>query len=407
MKFLPTLLALSVAANAAFYFTTRAGSADTKPARNSAASRIVPTSNATAAATPRPAAAIWEKLRAGDPAALNDLRAAGWPEDVLRSVVVILVDDLFRDREAALRASAWADADYWKERSFTFGNAKDSLLLKREKHALLKKILGPDYQPPLDSDQRYAALSPEKAAAVAAINDDYQILRAELREGSELGLIGISLPEDAAKRALLTKEQRADLARALTPEELFEYDLRTSNTAATMRVTMDAFEPTEQEFRALFALQHKADEQSRTSSPDDPKISREERAKAKAEVEAQTKQLLGEQRYAELVRSRDNEYRRFHQIGQLLQLPPAAAVSAFEIKTDIETRARALKPPPRTDATATAAHNEAHLALAAEGETRLAAILGPRGFEIFQTNSTFLKNLRQTAAIKRPSKPTP
>jgi hypothetical protein len=385
MKPLPILLGLSLTANAAFFLLIDGAprpdfahlSADTS------SGRTPPPAYASSARTTI-SAPIWEKLRAGDPSALSELRAAGWPDDLLRELVLVLVNDLYRDRERAAQNSFQTSADYWKERSFVFQSSKAVLALKREKQELLKKILGAHYNPERDLDApRYATLSPEKAAAVAAIVEDYQLLHADLQEES-LSPFTVSFPEDREKRALLVKEQRADLA-----------------TAATMRVTMESFEPTEQEFRAIFALQHESDERLRLLAVTDSKAAASARTKAKSEIDTQVKQLLGDQRYAELQRSRDNEYRRLYQMSQLLELPPDSAATAYEIKTDIDNRARVLKLPPNPDANAIARHAAARLALADEAERRFADALGSRGFEVFQASSTFIKTLRTPPAVQK------
>jgi hypothetical protein len=52
------------------------------------------------------------------------------------------------------------------------------------------------------------------------------------------------------------RETRSQLAKALTADELLDYDLRNSNTAAQMRGELDSFEPTRDEFLAIFRLRH-------------------------------------------------------------------------------------------------------------------------------------------------------
>ena len=48
--------------------------------------------------------------------------------------------------------------------------------------------------------------------------------------------------------------------RILTPAELEEYDLRNSNTGRAMRRELAAFNPTEEEFRAIYKLRQPVDE---------------------------------------------------------------------------------------------------------------------------------------------------
>lgn len=52
------------------------------------------------------------------------------------------------------------------------------------------------------------------------------------------------------------REARNQLAKALIADELLDYDLRNSNTAAQMRGELDSFEPTRDEFLGIFRLRH-------------------------------------------------------------------------------------------------------------------------------------------------------
>jgi hypothetical protein len=406
MKPLPILLGLSLAANATFFFAGAfSHSANEPPLALSPAS---PPSSSDAPTKSRSSshtdinAPLWEKLRAGDPSVIARLRAAGWPDDVLRQVTEALVNDLFVGRElAVMRAALATHAEYWKERSFGSFNSKDHLALKQEKESLLKKILGADYHFERDpADQRYAGLSPAKAAALEKITEDYQSLRSEVG-GDQLMFYDVRFPEDREKLALLAREERADLACTLTPEELLEYDLRHSNTAQSLRNSLGAFAPSEAEFRAIFAIQQPSDERFIELYRTDPKAAREASAKAKNETDAQLKELLGPDRFADLQRSRDSEYRQLYQICQLLQLPPDTAVNAFAVKTDTDKRLRELKRPPESDAAALATYNTERTAIVDDAEQRLASTLGARGFDAFQLNTGYLKNLRKPPASKK------
>ncbi len=78
----------------------------------------------------------------------------------------------------------------------------------------------------------------------------------------------LSLPAaDREKLALLNRERRADLERVLTPEELFEYDLRQGPTAMRLRSQLAAFQPTEEEYRAIFTVQHALDRRAVATRP--------------------------------------------------------------------------------------------------------------------------------------------
>src|SRR5262249_10495593 len=51
----------------------------------------------------------------------------------------------------------------------------------------------------------------------------------------------------------LRRQFREELKTVLTPEQVEEYELRSSDVANTMRWELESFQPNEQEFRAIFA----------------------------------------------------------------------------------------------------------------------------------------------------------
>jgi hypothetical protein len=92
----------------------------------------------------------------------------------------------------------------------------------------------------------------------------------------------------------------AELAQVLTPEEKFEVDLRMSSCAQVLRMSLAEFEPTEQEFREMFKVRKKLDDEVGLSFTG--KESQQERERVQWAIEElgnQFKTILGEQRYRE------------------------------------------------------------------------------------------------------------
>jgi hypothetical protein len=404
MKPLLILLGLSLAANAALYFTRPANSSKTAsaaPASPSASGATTEktstsqTNNTSAAAHPH--AAFWAKLPPGDPALAEKLRAAGWPEDAIRALVTAYVQDLFRPRERALQSDS-TSGEYWRQSYF--GNRSPAAYktwrdLQREKLTLMKTILGADYIPEPSQDVRFAGLNPAVAESVAMIEQDYSVLTAEVRGDRTFGTT-LLLPEDREKLAFLEKEKAADLAKVLSPEQLLDYELKNSSTASSLRYSLAAFNPTEQEFREIYALQKTLTERLGPLSAGMSVSQREDRNAAQAEIDAQVKQRLSPERYEDYTRAKDFDYRALYQIADKLQLRPENALAAYEVKADIEKRAREIQPTSGPDARA---------ALVQEAEKRLVEALGQHGYEAYKLNGAFwLRNLNPPA---RPSTPRP
>lgn len=394
------LLCASLTANALLFVQTSRLSSDSNASLSTPQSTAAPAKPEDASA-PLPSSAVASPeilalLQALDPSAVQKLRELGFSEKAIRALVRGQVDAQFRARERALQQKG-ESKDFWK-RTYAAGswNPETSAArqeLRREKDALLKKLLGADYlNEPARPDLRLAHLSPTKANRVRELEEDYNSMSAAIRG---VGFSSVQFPEDREKLAYLEKEKRAELAEMLTPNELFEYDLRSSNVAASLRRSLAAFEPTEQEFREIFKLQ----QASMAPGTDlaGPGIytrdAQQARQKAQEAVDQQVKTLLGDARFQEYKRANDPDYRRLYQIASRLQLPHEAAAQAQAIKTSIEDQRRQIMQNPelREPAKRTAALES----LAQQAETKLKPVLGQEGFEAYrQAPGNFLQRLR-------------
>lgn len=103
-----------------------------------------------------------------------------------------------------------------------------------------------------EEQRRWGSLPQEKRYAVEKILKTAELSRDKfLKERGRM----LTRPE---WETLWTanREARSQLAKTLTDDELLDYDLRNSNTAAQMRGELDSFEPTRDEFLAIFCLRH-------------------------------------------------------------------------------------------------------------------------------------------------------
>jgi hypothetical protein len=405
MKPLLLLLGLSLAANAVMFFARPAAPssdssapstrdpANSAPTPGAAAGNAAPgTSSAKSASPDSPYAPLWAKLRAGDPAIVASLRAAGWPEEAIRAVVSALIGDSYQSRFDALRASP-NPQEYWRQDSFynrsTPEQRKASHELSREMRARLKSLLGEDYLPEQPwQDPRFARYTPAQAEALRMIEEDYNVLTSEIRGNPTAGRT-ILLPEDREKLRYLEKEKAADMARILSPSELVEYELRHSIAASYLRNNLSGLRASEEEFRALFPHQKVMMDKMGISTGSPSINDRTVREQAQREMDAAAKTVLTPERYEDYVRAKDYDYGRLVALADRLQLPPERATAAYEVKADIEKRLRALRPSgPDAAKTLAASRTE----LAAEAEKRLVEALGQRGYEAYKANGAYWLN---------------
>lgn len=303
------------------------------------------------------------------------LRAGGMPPDLIRSLVYSRVQTRYRDR---LRALAPAPTDeYWRSwnqagwAAMTPEARAQYRALSREIEAEIRALLGDEPESLSPSARRLheqmASLVPvAKVQQIEAIQRDYNDLVAQVRERSR----GLVLKADREQLRLLERERRNDLAAALTPEELLEYDLRASPTAAALRNRLNFFQPSEAEFRALGQLQLELDRQF---PPGDMSAEESDRRHAaERELLDRIRATLTPERFAEYQVTIDGMYSQTRSFVSAYGLAPSVAHEIVALKQQTwrridELHAAGLTPEQR---------NAALLALQQETESELGARLG-------------------------------
>jgi hypothetical protein len=401
MKLSTVVLAGSLAANAALIAAIAVGLSDD---RDSAKHTALATAANTKTSTAKDASSLspeaWNDLQNGDLAALRDrLRAEGFPPEIVRAILAAQIRESFAARRKAIE-DAQGETPYWKNPNRDPKTQAALRDLNREQDKILKDLLGNEAR---DDDPSYTAylhrqfgdLPADKVDRLRDIQDDYNRQRSDIYANNRGGL----LPDEQQKIAALDKGMRADFAAVLTPQELADYDLRSSNTAQQLRNNLAAFDATEQEYRAIFQLQQAFDDQfGRMYGPPSP-----EDMKARSDAQKQLTQdintALGPDRAAEYQRDTDYSYRQATQLVERLELPPDTANQIYTAQKDIQQRATAL----RTDRTLTADDRNSQLAgLATEAQTTLTATLGAQGYQAYTQNGmgSWMQNI-----VPRPAPP--
>ncbi|MEO6995160.1 MAG: hypothetical protein ABI273_16260 [Lacunisphaera sp.] len=337
---------------------------------------------------------LWASIESGDAQTMADrLRAAGFPPSLIRALISARIAEQFSARRKALLAQM-EDKPFWKSGSGYFADPKTMAALRdlsREQSNLLKQVLGPDG--PGGSDEaaayrrrQFGDLPQSKADQVQSILSDYN----DLRNQVYLTANGVILPEDREKLALLEKEQRSDLGAALTPEELENYQLRSSPTANSMRSQLALFSPTEDEFRAIFDLQQSFDDKYGSTNMMTA-ASYRDRQTHQPELLDQVKNVLTPDRFAAYAQAVDPAYQTVNRLVARLDLPASAATDVVGVQKDISSRASAV----RSDPNLTRDVKNAQLsALADEATGKLNVVLGARGLEAYkQFGGQWVQNL--------------
>jgi hypothetical protein len=301
---------------------------------------VVPSSAARRAPSPAPTAPLWTALETSDlPTLISRLRAAGFPPAVISAVLGARIEAQFSARMRAL-ASTLESVPFWRPSPTSYINNtrfnEERTQIYRERTRLLRQLLGDDFLAAAGGDataaqiRQYGNLPKSKITLIERINDDYAEMASQVRSAAN----GIYLPEDREKLALLEREKRADLAGILSPQELEDYEMRSSLITMRLRSAMTWMDASEDEFRAVFRVhQQLSDPLEYTPGAMRTAMSYQDRQDRDKKMADAIVAAIGEKRAAEFERSQSYDFQQLARLVQRENGDLKAAVAAFDLRT--------------------------------------------------------------------------
>lgn len=345
---------------------------------------------------------FWTSLEGSElPAKVERLRESGFPPNVVRAIVAAQIREGFAARRKALIAAS-PEPPYWQNAPRDPVLAAALREIDREEQRQVRELAGePELDDPLMRMSRERGLEFLPAARAADVR---KIIREYEERRSDVYSSGYTMA-DREKITALEKEQRAAIGRVLTSQELFEYDLRASTTADILREELGAFQPTEEEYRAIYPIRAAFDDRFGVFVPALTPEKMRERNEASRLMATQIKGVLSPERAAEYERSTDYNYRRTSQLVARLELPPETTTQLYNVQKEFDQRRgdlyrNATSPADR------ARINEQLRAMQQEAVTRITPLLGgARGVEAYkQFGGSWITNMvpRPPSPARRP-----
>ncbi len=261
-----------------------------------------------------PARFTWRSIQTNDYGQyIANLRGVGCPEETIRDIITADVNRSYTAKFAAERQQRMRNFKFWALDRQDDAELRRSELAE-EKRRLLEELFGQDVAP--ESEQWFGRggeqeawwdfLPKDKAKRVRAINQKYRRMEFDIEGRPSDYPYGEREP--ALKR--LSEQKQAELASLLTPKELEDLELRESPAAQYVRRRMP--EPkSEEEFRAMFKLAKAWNKHPDRWNDFDPDLTPEARVQKSREQEKAVAEALttalGEARYAEIARAKENE----------------------------------------------------------------------------------------------------
>lgn len=292
----------------------------------------------------------WRMVESGDyKKYIANLRSIGCPEETIVDIIKADVDKLFASRRKEITKSK-EEFKYWQTgMQSLMGDAMNPEItgklqaLAQEKRTLLKELLGIEVED--KADLMAAAFNPlERLLNFLPEGKQSKVLEMmQQMQGKMMKLVSNGAPDEQDRKnlAALQKEYDASLAQMLSPAEYEQYQLRLSQTSMVMRMELDGFTPSEQEFKDLFKLRKNFDDQfgGMFGMMDQSKEGRDKYNAAQKELNEQIKSTLGAERYADYEREKDYQYKGVSKFVQRQNLPKEAAVKVWDAKKASEAEA--------------------------------------------------------------------
>jgi hypothetical protein len=350
--------------------------------------------------------ALWTRVETADLTEFADhLRAQGFPPRTIRAIIAAQIRENFAGQRKALEG-ATTERPFWEPYTRDPKTQLALSALYREQEKQLRAVLGSegeDESTRASLRRRFGNLPDEKLDVLRQIEEDYNAQRSEITLAARAGLITSYTDAENQKIKGLEKAFHDNLGSILSPQELEDYDLRNSTSAMRVRSSVTVFNPTEEEFRAIYRLQKEFDDRYATIGGS---LSQEEaraRSEAQKQLTADIKAALGAERGEFYERATNYDYRAASMLVTRLELPPQTTDQLWALQQEMQPRAQTLM---RGGALSPAERIQQLAALNDEAKAKAAALLGARGFEAYQQNTSWLRSLQSMQQSLQSAQPS-
>ena len=335
---------------------------------------------------------------------VSRLRNFGVPEKTIRDIIIADVQKLYRPRFAALRPPKKpTNPNFWENRNQSYNPNREQTkqqreqtrALQKEQTELIKTLLGADVYDQMSkesgypdwTERAYGPLSKEDRERITEMRERFQEAQSEIYAKANNYID----QDTQAELAALRRKHRNELAAVLSPEQLEEYELRSSEIAQRMKWELASFDPNEKEFRAIHSVKQAQEDLEALLRPD-VENSESTRAQIKALQEKQAAlkksltDMLGTNRAREFQLAEQWEYRNLLESG----VSRENVFKLADIREEVESAARKLR---QDKSLSTEQRSEALQGIKAETETVLTEMLGERRAKYYSSSSGWLRNL--------------
>jgi hypothetical protein len=289
----------------------------------------------------------WAQLESEDyKTYIARLRGIGCPEQTIRDIIIADLDKLLAPEIAAAYGRR-KELRYWHPEEAEMINdvsPRDVFQKQREidqrKRDIIRELINADLSRERmrasgqeDYYERRLGFLPEgRRTRVRELFEQFDDAEQKIRDKETADNSALSAADHAQLR-LLRQQREAEIDRVLAPSEKQQYELWLSPTANEVRHALYGMDATEQEFLSVY--------QARKAYEDawgqrDPGLldaaSRQQMEQARADMEGQILRDLGEERYADYQRGRDDDFHLLSALTTRFKLPREKAAEVYSYK---------------------------------------------------------------------------
>jgi hypothetical protein len=279
----------------------------------------------------------WVEVESSEfPTFIANLRRIGCPEQTIKDIILAEVDRLYEKRERT--EVVLPDQEWWRsdpETNAVQSAAYQIQALEAEKAALLVELLGPDWnhQPETPSGDPLRLDGPILSKLSPEIKEAVLKIAVAARDQTTAYLAQKSgAKEEPSSQDLerIREQERSELVKILTPEQLEEFQLRYSNGAVQMRQELHGFEANADEFRSIFRIRDSYDRQIQALDAKDPASANRRVALQRARDQA-VSQVISPERYPLYVMSQDPVFRQVQTSAEQSGVPAEKVLPIYQV----------------------------------------------------------------------------
>ena len=348
----------------------------------------------------------WQDIQSDDLKEwIRRLRAVGCPEETIQDLILAEVNRRYAARTRALWPERFEQKPFWEvqkrnrdlaEQRKNRENYRQERAWQKEKSALLVELLGVDPEKqrrleegldePMDWQSRQLAFLPEaKRDVVQKYLDEFDEKSQEMYARNR----GLWDAQSRAEQRALEAEKLAGLAQFLSPSELREYELRSSQTANQLANDLRTLSISRDQYEAIFDIRKKYGDSIYNYGDIEGKEARQKVEDNKTAMKAELATALGPNLVKEYERSQDYSYQQLVRLAQRTDLPADTAGKVYDYKQVAEDSVKQLS----EDKNLTnEQRQELFQKIRNETEQTLKATLGEKNYKRYVSNGGYWIN---------------